>query len=453
VAVKRKLIEVSIPLDEINKQSAREKSIRHGHPSTLHLWWSRKPLATSRAVLFAQLVDDPSNDTDSYVREAIARGYEDPAAWADQRVKQERERLFELIRRMVDWDNLADEGLYEAVRAEIHRSTGGNPPPILDPFAGGGSIPLEAQRLGLEVLASDLNPVSVLINKAMVELPAQFAGGAPVYPGADATRNYWPRASGLAEDVRRYGEWLRDEAEHRIGDQYPKATLSDGSEAGVIAWIWARTVACPNPACGIDMPLVNSWWLGKKKGKESYVVPVVEESRVHFQIGHDLEAAPRGDTDGTMSGRHGAVCVACGASAGTDYIKSEGVGGRMRSALMATDAEGNWTRPTKGSGTTRARYGRRFTDSGRSTRYSPIGSCWLSQPFVISLSRPANASCLMLPSRSKTPKMPPDMPMRWQLTWHLWSRASRTIRRRSRLGQVTRKWKFFATHSLVKQFQ
>lgn len=340
MAVKRKLIEVSIPLDEINKQSAREKSIRHGHPSTLHLWWSRKPLATSRAVLFAQLVDDPSNDTGAYVSEAIASGYENPNAWAEERVKQERERLFDLIRRMVDWDNLADEGLYEAVRAEIHRSTGGNPPPILDPFAGGGSIPLEAQRLGLDVLASDLNPVSVLINKAMVELPPQFAGGAPVYPGAEATRNDWPRTSGLAEDVRRYGEWLRDEAKRRIGDQYPKATLPDGSEAGVIAWIWARTVVCPNPACGIDMPLVNSWWLGKKKGKESYVVPVVEDGCVRFEIGHDPEAAPRGDADGTMSGRRGAVCVACGVSVATDYIKSEGIAGRIRSVLMATVAEG-----------------------------------------------------------------------------------------------------------------
>lgn len=341
MAVKRKLIEVSIPLDEINKQSAREKSIRHGHPSTLHLWWARRPLATARAVLFAQLVDDPSVREDEFLAEAREKGYEDPESWAGHRIKQERERLFDLITRMVDWDNLGDEALFDAVRAEILKSTNGNPPAILDPFAGGGTIPLEAQRLGLEAHASDLNPVAVLINKALIEIPPKFAGREPVFPGAAGTRTDWPRATGLAEDVRRYGEWMRDEAQRRIGHLYPKAKLPGGGEATVIAWIWARTVTCPNPACGIEMPLVASWWLGKKKGKEAYVVPKVVSGGVDYRIGHDPSQGPTRETDGTMSGRKGGVCIACATAAPTDYIKQEGVSGRLGSVLIATVAEGN----------------------------------------------------------------------------------------------------------------
>src|SRR5690606_28518484 len=167
---RRKLIEVALPLDEINKQSAREKSIRHGHPSTLHLWWARRPLATARAVLFAQLVDDPSSFEEEYRAEAEASGETDVDAAVEARISRERQRLFRLIERMVDWDNLGDEALFDEVRAEIMRSTDGNPPAILDPFAGGGTIPLEAQRLGLEAHASDLNPVAVLINKALIEI-------------------------------------------------------------------------------------------------------------------------------------------------------------------------------------------------------------------------------------------------------------------------------------------
>ena len=338
---RRKLIEVSLPLEEINAQSAREKSIRHGHPSTLHLWWARRPLATARAVLFAQLVDDPSNFVDEYREEAKSKNFEDPDAWAEHRVKQERERLFDLIRRMVNWDNLNDDDLFDQVRAEIMRSTDGKPPAILDPFAGGGTIPLEAQRLGLEAHASDLNPVAVLINKALIEIPPKFAGREPVFPDAAGERNAWPKATGLAEDVRRYGEWMRDEAEKRIGHLYPKATLPDGSKATVIAWIWARTVTCPNPACGIEMPLVRSWWLGKKKGKEAYVVPTVVGGHVEYEIGHDPKLGPIGDADGTMSGRKGGVCVACGTAVPTDHIKSEGVAGRLGAALIATVAEGH----------------------------------------------------------------------------------------------------------------
>lgn len=335
---RRKLIEVSLPLEDINREAVREKSIRHGHPSTLHLWWARRPLASARAVLFAQLVDDPSSRPDEFPTEDAQKG--------------ERERLHNIIRRLVVWENVNDEKLLAEAHAEILKSASGNPPAILDPFAGGGTIPLEAQRLGLEAHASDLNPVAVLINKALIEIPPKFAGQKPVFPGvADERMGAWPRATGLAEDVRRYGAWMRDRAQERIGHLYPKATITDektgtSAEATVIAWIWARTVTCANPACSIEMPLVRSWWLGKKKGREAYVVPTVVDDaavpsgrRVEFSIGHDPANAPTKDNDGTV-GRTGAVCIACGSPVELEYIRAEGRAKRMGAELMAIVAEG-----------------------------------------------------------------------------------------------------------------
>lgn len=337
--VGKKLIEVALPLEAINRESAREKSIRHGHPSTLHLWWARRPLAACRAVLFSQLVDDPS-----------ARPEEFPTEEAQA---AERQRLFDIIERLVVWENINDEALLKEAHQEILKSTNGNPPAILDPFAGGGSIPLEAQRLGLEAHASDLNPVAVLINKALIEIPPKWAGQPPVFPGAAGDKMTWPKATGLAEDVRRYGQWMRDEAEKRIGHHYPKATLEDGTEANVIAWIWARTVTCPNPACGIQMPLVRSWWLGKKKGKEAYVIPSVVDGQVEFAIGHDLKNAPSKDDDGTMS-RTGARCVGCGTAVPLTYIRDRGKQGALGDQLMAVVAEGDRRRhyvaPTEDQG-------------------------------------------------------------------------------------------------------
>lgn len=335
--IRKKLIEVSIPLEDINAESAKEKSIRHGHPSTLHLWWARRPLAAARAVLFAQLVDDPSSNPEL----------------TEEQQKAERERLHGIIRRLVKWENANDEALMREAHDEILKSTGCNPPAILDPFAGGGTIPLEAQRLGLEAHASDLNPVAVLINKALIEIPPKFAERPPVFPGAaDTTLVAWPRATGLAEDVRRYGAWMRDQARERIGHLYPDATIIDEktkkpTKATTIAWIWAHTVTCPNPACGVEMPLVRSWWLGKKKGKEAYVVPAVVEDAttpsgrgVEFTIGHDRAKGPVGVADGTMTGRGGGVCVACGSLAPSDHVKSEGAAGRLGVKLMAVVAEG-----------------------------------------------------------------------------------------------------------------
>lgn len=337
VTPKRKLIEVALPLEAINRESAREKSIRHGHPSTLHLWWARRPLAAARAVLFAQLVDDPSSRPEEFPTEEAQ--------------KAERARLHHLIERLVVWENIRDERLLDEARAEILKSTDGNPPPILDPFAGGGTIPLEAQRLGLEAHASDLNPVAVLINKALIEIPPKFLDQPPVFPGlAESQTIGWKSAQGLAADVRAYGEWMRDEAQRRIGHLYPKATLPDGTKATVIAWIWARTVTCPNPACGIEMPLVRSWWLGKKKGREAYVVPSVVGDpthgsglRVRFEIGRDKAQAPTADKDGTV-GRLGATCVACQSGVDLSYVRAEGKAERISQQLMAVVAEGSRTR-------------------------------------------------------------------------------------------------------------
>lgn len=334
---KRKLIEVALPLEAINRESAREKSIRHGHPSTLHLWWARRPLAAARAVLFAQLVDDPSSLPDEFPTEELQR--------------KERERLHELIERLVIWDNVRDERLLAEAWTEIEKSTGGQPPAILDPFAGGGTIPLEAQRLGLESHASDLNPVAALINKALIEIPPKFGDQPPICPGvAESQIRSWRGAEGMAADVRSYGTWLRDEAKKRIGDAYPQVALPAGGHATVIAWIWARSVACPNPACGIEMPLVRSWWLGKKKGKEAYIVPEVVPDATHpsgirlaFGIGRDTSIAPTAATDGTVD-RNGATCLACGSGVDLKYIRAEGVGGRLGQQLMAVVAEGNRSR-------------------------------------------------------------------------------------------------------------
>ena len=400
--MKKKLIEVALPLEAINKESAREKSIRHGHPSTLHLWWARRPLAACRAVLFAQLVDDPSSRPDEFPTEVEQ--------------DRERKRLFRIIEELVKWENTNNQTVIDAARAEIARcvafrkvETGelqrdtiilgdeegrNHPdgplpndrrytawqvncrqappeavnhflaeyaPPVLDPFAGGGSIPLEAQRLGLRAHASDLNPVAVLINKALIEIPPKFAGMPPVNPewqeksSEEKTLNdSWRGAAGLAEDVRYYGLWMKDEAEKRIGHLYPTVKVTEemtkdrpdlkpyiGEELTVIAWLWARTVKCQNPACGCRMPMLRSFWLSTKKGKEAWAEPILnhENGTTRFRIRHDGQP-PQETSNRTM-----ARCLFCNdimkkaelRKAATEYgmaeiplaIVAEGVRGRV----------------------------------------------------------------------------------------------------------------------------
>ena len=332
---KKKLIEVALPLDAINKASAKEKSIRHGHPSTLHLWWARRPLAVARAVIFAQMVDDPS----SYVEELLSdpekkksaeRKMEERLAERQYNTSEnsttethltlkeviadlERDRLFKILENLVLWENTTKETVLQQARDEIRKSwrrtcaeNADHPraeeifnrcelPCFHDPFAGGGTLPLEAQRLGLESYASDLNPVAVLISKAMIEIPPRFAGMPPVNPewtektDEEKKLSSWTGAEGLAEDINYYGRWIREEAKKRIGHLYPEVEITEdmtierpdlikyvGRKLTVIAWIWARTVRSPNPAfVDVDVPLASTFMLSAKRGKEAYVEPTI----------------------------------------------------------------------------------------------------------------------------------------------------------------------------------
>ena len=393
----KKLIETALPLESINKAGAREKSIRHGHPSTLHLWWSRKPLAVARAVIFAQMVDDPSE----YVDVLLSDPSKKRAALVEMRQRKskgsctqdskcsdrelleeiaaelERERLFDLIRELVKWENTNNARLLEQARTEIWQSwrrtcvqNVDHPraaelfdryklPAFHDPFAGGGALPLEAQRLGLEAHASDLNPVAVLINKAMIEIPPRFADQAPVNPESKTELTTAPRewngAQGLAEDVRYYGEWMRDEAHKRIGHLYPKIEITpsmveerpdlkpyEGQKLTVIAWLWARTVKSPNPAFSdVDVPLAYTFMLSTKEGKEAYVEPVIDGKEYRFivKVGAppDLASAKRGTK---LSRGANFECLMSGTPISSNYVKHESMSSRMGSCMMAIVAEG-----------------------------------------------------------------------------------------------------------------
>jgi putative DNA methylase len=406
---KKKLIEVALPLEAINKASAREKSIRHGHPSTLHLWWARRPLAAARAVIFAQMVDDPSAYVDvlrgdSKLRrkgetllKARRKVWEEARALADKAkgsgvtvpdpgpvptldeilADQERQRLFRIIEDLVPWENTTNEAVLQAARDEIWNSwrrtcaeNADHPhakelfnrnrlPAFHDPFAGGGALPLEAQRLGLEAYASDLNPVAVLINKAMIEIPPKFAGKPPVNPESQkkigGESGSWKGATGLAEDVRYYGKWMRDEAEKRIGHLYPKVKVTkemvkerpdleqyEGKELTVIAWLWARTVKSPNPAFAkVDVPLASTFMLSTKAGKEAYVEPVIESGAYRFTVKVGKPKDTQGVKNGTTAGKWNAFrCLMSNTPLPYDYIRGEGTAGRMGSRLMAVVAEG-----------------------------------------------------------------------------------------------------------------
>lgn len=334
---KKKLIEVAIPLEVINAASAREKSIRHGHPSTLHLWWARRPLAACRAVLFAQLVDDPSSDLEKF-----------PTHEAQE---AERKRLFGIIEELVKWENSTNEEVLERARAEIRKSCGGELPPVYDPFSGGGSIPLEAQRLGLPAYGSDLNPVAVMIGKAMIEIPPKFKDKEPIHPGVK-DRQFYRNAEGLAEDVKYYGEWMREKAWERIGHLYPQVDLPKeygGVKATVIAWIWARTVPSPDPAfSNVQVPIASSFLLSAKVGKEAWVEPIVDKQAktIAYRIRHGgTKAEIAAAKEGTKAGRGANFrCLMSDTAITPDYVKSNGRAGKMGQTLMAIVAEGHRSR-------------------------------------------------------------------------------------------------------------
>ena len=324
----KKLIEVALPLEAINAESAYEKMPGIGpHPRGIHHWWSRKPTATARAVLWASLVDDPSSHPELFPTEEAQA--------------MERQRLHTLLATLVKWENSNNEDILNEARAEIRKYMGEEPLTFLDPFAGGGSIPLEAQRLGLETHAHDLNPVAVMINKAMIEIPPRFAGQASVNSEArsriDRDRS-WRGVAGLAEDVRYYGEWMKQEACRRIGHLYPKVQIppaQGGGEATVITWKWARTVKCPNPACACEMPLARSFVLSKKKGKEAWIEPQFEGGKVTYAV----HLGGKSKIEGTVN-RQGAVCPCCGTAVPFSYIREQGKSGAMSAQMMAVVAEG-----------------------------------------------------------------------------------------------------------------
>jgi putative DNA methylase len=320
---KKKLIEVALPLAKINFESAREKSIRHGHPSTLHLWWARRPLAAARAVLWSSLVDDPSAHPEKFPTED------------DQAI--ERRRLFDILERLVPWEASTDEQVLSEARAEILKSCDGELPRILDPFGGGGAIPLESLRLGMPTFAGDLNPVAVLIQRAMLEIPHRFSGMPAIHPDLASSRTTWNGSEGLAADVQAYGQWMQHEAKRRIGSLYPDATTHDGVKVTPIAWIWARTVKSPDPSWPGHVPLVRSWDLSRKPGKDPVWIEAIVDSEnksISYKIRHD------GLPPGGLMGRQGGTCLATGAHISLNYIREEGRAGRHGVALMAIVGEG-----------------------------------------------------------------------------------------------------------------
>jgi len=373
---RKKLIEVALPLAKINEAAARENYIYKGNPSAIHKWWAQRPLAACRAVLFASLVDDPDSDPMFRASTELAG--------------LKRAELFNLIEELVLWENSNNPRVINQARAEIARcvascklETGelkegdkigdatlrdvrlmvaqpddvnaflaAHAPPVLDPFCGGGSIPLEAQRLGLRVYASDLNPVPVLITKALIEIPPKFAGRPPVNPewrkkkADQKAMTAWEGAKGLAEDVRYYGQWMRDEAEKRIGHLYPKVKVTKemaeerpdlkeyvGEELTAIAWLWARTVATPNPACGgMHVPLMRSFWLSTRRGRKAWLEPIIDAKHGTYRLLPRVgEGVP---SPGTVA-RSGGRCLITGSPIPLEYIRSEGKAGRLGYRLLA----------------------------------------------------------------------------------------------------------------------
>ena len=320
---KKKLIEVALPLESINNACAYEKMPGIGpHPRGIHLWWARRPLAATRAIIWASLVNDPTAYPEKFKTEE------------EQAI--ERDRLFHILSELVKWKNSDNKEILDLAKEEIKKSIGENSPTIFDPFAGGGAIPLEAQRLGLEVIASDLNPVAVIINKTMIELTPIFNGQHPINPESNRYMNdSWEGVSGLVEDFCYYAEWMKNKAYDLIGHLYPRIKDYKGVDQNVITWIWTRTVKCPNPACGCEMPLANTFELSKRKGKEAYILPIIKSNQIQYVVkyGKDIPESPK-------MARGKFKCICCGSPVDSSYIKSEGMSKRIGSQLMAIVAEG-----------------------------------------------------------------------------------------------------------------
>lgn len=321
---KKKLIEVALPLAVINGECVKQKTMgAAGHPQNLHRWWARRPLAATRAVLWASLVDDPSAHPEVFPTEAEQLA--------------ERKRLFDILERLVPWDASNDPQIIAEARAEIERSCDGNLPRVLDPFGGGGAIPLEAMRLGLPTFTGDLNPVAVLIQRAMLEIPSRFAGKPPIAPGVRHSQAVWDGTRGLASDVESYGKWMLDEARQRIGHLYPPATINERIHATPIAWIWARTVKSPDPSWPGPVPLVRSWVISKKPGLPVvWIEPIVdrESKTISYEVRTGGTPPPQ-----TIERGNG-TCLATGSTIPGDYIKEEAMAGRMGAVLLAVVAEG-----------------------------------------------------------------------------------------------------------------
>ena len=333
---KKKLIEVAIPLEAINEAAMKEKSnpFLKGHPRSLHQWWARRPLPTCRAILFAQLVDDPSGYPEIYL--------------TNEAIEQERKRLFEIIADLVKWENSTNESVLKRAMIEIEKSCDGDLPSVLDPFSGGGAIPLEAQRLGLTSYASDLNPVAVMISKSMIEFPKTYANCPPIHGGA-SDRMQYRGSEGLSEDIEFYGRKMKEIVHERIGSLFPKIDLPKiygGAEAEVIAWVWARTVPSPDPSFkGAPTPLVTTFVLSSKKGKQACIAPLIDKDagRVSYTINDRPNSAEMAIAAlGTKSGRGANFkCLLSDAAITSEYVKDQANKGNIGNQLIAIVAAGN----------------------------------------------------------------------------------------------------------------